>query len=574
MALDKITDAEMDAQGVTAAPDILEGEPSDVKAIFDRLVRSVVAVAFNSLVDQLTAAGVEQLVQHGTDSCKYIRINADGAIEVSADGSIWTVTGSSGHLIYDKDGNFITQRARMKFANSEVTDDGTYTIVNGIKGDTGATGATGATGRTATITIGTVTTGAAGSSVIFQNVGTPQDAIWNITIPKGDKGAAWYPALDGLGNLTFALSDTATPPPSYNIRGPQGPQGVQGAQGATGSQGQQGIQGIQGVQGPQGIQGDTGPQGATGPAGPQGSQGPQGDKGDDGADGNSFIVIDLYATLADLKVAHPTGSAGDAYAVGTSSDNVIYLWSVGQADWVSIGALQGPQGPQGPAGEQGPQGAQGDTGAQGPQGIQGIQGEQGPTGPQGEQGIQGPAGADGQSAYDAASSAGYAGTETAFNEALAAVPDKADKSVPAVAGNFAALDSNGNLEDSGKAAEDFANATHTHTKSEISDFPTSMTPSAHAASHKTGGADALAPADIGAAAAVHTHTVTDLPVQMTLSDSDTNIPSSGAVADLVGRSTAVTGADTNYMSYMARGEALASADTTPSYNGQICWTYS
>lgn len=120
----------------------------------------------------------------------------------------------------------------------------------------------------------------------------------------------------------------------------------------------------------------------------------------------------------------------------------------------------------------------------------------------------------------------------------------------------------------------YAAATHTHAWSTITGKPTSFTPSAHAASHKTGGTDALTAVDIGAAAATHTHTVTDLPVQMTLSDSDTNIPSSGAVVDLVGRSTAVTGADTNYMSYMARGEALASADTTPGYNGQICWTYS
>lgn len=474
----KITDADITSKGVQASPDQLSGTAEDNKKVFDRLTSGPVRDGHNKLIDALVALGVEQLIQYGSEDIKYIRLNADEHIEVSSDGVTWTEVASSGHLIYNAAGQRMPQRSRLKFGGaSVVTDDGTYTIVSGVKGDKGDTGAKGDKG----------------------DKGDTGD--------QGPQGAAWYPAVDGLGNLTFVLSETATPPPAYNIRGPQGPQGVQGLQGATGATGPQGIQGprglqgakgekgatgatgatgpagpagAQGAQGIQGKQGETGPQGATGATGPAGPTGPQGQKGDPGEDGKSFTVQDIYPTLAALKQAFPTGNEY-AYQV-TAEDDEIFIWSELATDWVSLGKLQGPQGPQGPAGATGPQGPKGDTGPQGPQGVQGIQGEkgeqgatgatgptgptgpegpegpqgpQGETGPQGEQGIQGPQGKAGESAYTAASKGGYTGTETQFNSDLAKIGNKADKMVPAAAGNLAALDAAGNLSDSGKKPADF-----------------------------------------------------------------------------------------------------------------------
>jgi hypothetical protein len=66
----------------------------------------------------------------------------------------------------------------------------------------GATGATGSTGAAATIAVGTVTTGAAGSSVIVTNSGNSGAAVFDFTIPKGDTGS--------LGDLS------ATSPITYS----------------------------------------------------------------------------------------------------------------------------------------------------------------------------------------------------------------------------------------------------------------------------------------------------------------------------------------------------------------------
>lgn len=87
--------------------------------------------------------------------------------------------------------------------------------------------------------------------------------------------------------------------------------------------------------------------------GPPGPQGPKGDPGD------SYTVKGLYATLSALQAEHPTGSAGDAWFVGTADSNVVYQWDVDKATWVNVGAMKGPKGD---TGDTGPQGEKGDSG--------------------------------------------------------------------------------------------------------------------------------------------------------------------------------------------------------------------
>ena len=201
----------------------------------------------------------------------------------------------------------------------------------------------------------------------------------NTTTETIDEGDAVVNVSGDVDNLNFDFKI-----PNIGKTGPQGPAGPQGPQGPIG---------------PQGPQGEPGPAGETGPAGPQG---PQGEKG---ADGTSFTVLGRYDNLKLLKTAHPIGNKGDAYAVGSETNNVIYLWDVDAQKWTPIGSLQGPAGPKGdtgpqgepgPAGETGPAGPKGDTGPQGPAGETGPQGPQGEPGPAGETGPAGPKGAPGE----------------------------------------------------------------------------------------------------------------------------------------------------------------------------------
>ena len=60
--------------------------------------------------------------------------------------------------------------------------------VQGNKGDKGDKGDTGDNGAAATIAVGTVTTGAPGSSATVTNVGTTSAAVFDFTIPRGAAG--------------------------------------------------------------------------------------------------------------------------------------------------------------------------------------------------------------------------------------------------------------------------------------------------------------------------------------------------------------------------------------------------
>lgn len=79
-----------------------------------------------------------------------------------------------------------------------------FTGLKGATGATGADGADGADGVTPAFSIGTVTTGAAGSSAAATITGTAAAPALNLTIPKGDTGAT------GVGFASVASQEDGT----------------------------------------------------------------------------------------------------------------------------------------------------------------------------------------------------------------------------------------------------------------------------------------------------------------------------------------------------------------------------
>lgn len=124
--------------------------------------------------------------------------------------------------------------------------------------------------------------------------------------------------------------------------------------------------------------------------------------GSKGDRGDGFILLGIYATEAELLAAHPTGSRGDAYAIGTATSCVVYIWDIDAGDWRNVGQLKGAKGDTGATGAAGADGvsathswdgtvltvtsASGTSSAdlKGAPGAPGKKGETGATGPKGD----------------------------------------------------------------------------------------------------------------------------------------------------------------------------------------------
>ena len=234
-------------------------------------------------------------------------------------------------------------------------------------------------------------------------------AVYNRLDIVEHEGSSYLVLADGVTGVTPAAG------PEYMLvaeKGGKGDTGAPGTPGAKGDTGERGETGV-GVQSVERTAGD----GSPGTADTYTITLTDGSTSTftvyNGADGTSFTVLGRYDTLDALQMAHPAGSEGDAWAVGSAEDNDIYLWNVDAQAWQNIGSLQGPPGPQGPAGRDGTDGKDGAPGAAGQDGAQG---------PPGADGAQGPPGPTGKTAYQYAVDGGYTGTEEDFQALMGTGP--------------------------------------------------------------------------------------------------------------------------------------------------------
>ena len=171
MAFKRIEDADLTNKGVVGQENTPNLSALEMQKKVEEIPRKVIIPIFNALVDALNkgtgadgitvtvpsgvpaetannlnavlaALGAELLKRVISDDVKKIRLNSFGELEVSTDGSKFTVASSLGHVIEDGLDNTYTQRRKLRFKFTQVEDDpdSDATVVYGLPGPEGPPG--------------------------------------------------------------------------------------------------------------------------------------------------------------------------------------------------------------------------------------------------------------------------------------------------------------------------------------------------------------------------------------------------------------------------------------------------
>ncbi len=310
-----------------------------------------------------SVATVEDLPLGASRNDAYI-VDADGNLRVSDGNGQWT---DAGQIVGPQGDMGPTGPQGSQGATGATGPQGAASVVPGPTGPTGpagldgadgATGPTGATGATgepgldgvagatgprgsdgvnATISIGTITTGNAGTQAYVSNSGTQSSAVFDFIIPKGDTGPTGPAGTNGTDGATGAAGLDGAPfnilasytASEYNLAvlaNEPGTAYIVDGHLYFWNTSTNTYDDLGSIQGP------------TGPTGPQGTD------------------IHFAGSVATVG-ALPTGAAkNDAYIV--DADGNLYV-SNGSEVWTDAGQIVGPQGLTGATGATGPTGATG-----------------------------------------------------------------------------------------------------------------------------------------------------------------------------------------------------------------------
>lgn len=186
----------------------------------------------------------------------------------------------------------------------------------GEPGQDGAPGSDGAPGVAATITVGTTTTGEAGTEATVTNSGTTSAAVLNFTIPKGAKGD----------------------------KGDTGPAGADGSNGADGAAATVAVGSV--TSGATASVTNSGTSSAAildfvlpkGDKGDKGDRGPQGPQGDPGTAPNINVLAPLTVANAATSENANGVAIGDGASVSGAGSVAIGLSASGTQQSVAIGS--------------------------------------------------------------------------------------------------------------------------------------------------------------------------------------------------------------------------------------------
>ena len=275
--LEHITPEQIEQYGVVAAPDRLIGKAEDNKKVFDRLVRELVAVVVNQIIDTanelLTAEDERDENEAQRQEAERLRVVAEEARvqaeEAREQADQERVDETNGVIAQAKQQAETMAKSWVEGGTGtrpgEDTNNAKYYAGEAEKSWENLSG----------MTVTSTDLPSTDEATVDKTVGPDGRVNLEFGIPRGQDGAQGPAGVRGEQGIQGPSGPTGP----AGATGPRGPQGTQGPKGDIGPAGLQGEQGPAGIQGPAGATGEPGPQG---PVGPQGPQGPQGERGIDG----------------------------------------------------------------------------------------------------------------------------------------------------------------------------------------------------------------------------------------------------------------------------------------------------